>query len=127
MQTVYLVEVYEHDNYITLDSNHFEKISGGKCFSTQRMALLCEESYKKLILHSNNDFDYDYYLDLCDKCYNDEATGYFLENSKDIELDINDFILQSIEDLAEHIEYNFDGNVNVIRKQPKKITKTVWE
>ena len=123
MEKRYLVTVYNHDDWITLESSYFEKVSGGKCQATKRMILTTESTYEALIGRANNFFDYDLYANLTDRGDDEEANKYYEINCKDIGLDLGDYFVQDLSDLNEIIEDNFDGELQVIHKQPRQVNR----
>lgn len=117
-----LVKVYRHDEFISLDRNWYDRVSGGKCIGTETEALLTEDTYGALVTADKRKFDYDFYDSLLERGRDEDAQVYIADNARDVELDDGDYEVPDADTLTELIDEVFDGELTIERRTPDKLT-----
>lgn len=112
-----LVDVFVHEEQISLDGSWIHNVSGGKCESDARTVLISETTYAELLYRSNINFNHDYYDKLLNDCRGEKAGRYLEENRRDTPF-LDEFVVEDMEHLTDIIEHDFNGEVTISKRQP---------
>lgn len=113
-----LMDVYWSDDRITLDSDWFTRISGGKERAEKHKALLTFDTVEMLFVASGKQFDYRHYSELVEQGDERQAELYMEEHAKDTDLASGDAVF--LDDL-----YWYDDMLEIV--DDKQLEVITWK